>query len=56
MTEQEKLSDIDTLNAMIQLDLGELKRIPLSADERRLIKDHLDMLISKYQTLSKRRG
>jgi hypothetical protein len=57
MTEQRRqLSDIDTLIAMIQFDFGELKRRPLSADERRLIKGHLDTLISDYQTLLKYLG
>jgi hypothetical protein len=52
MTEQEKLrGDIDTLKAMIQFELGELERRPLSADERLVIKNHLDTLISDMQTL-----
>jgi hypothetical protein len=55
MTGQEKLRrHIDALNAMIQFDLGELQRNPLSADERLVIKNHLDMLISDMQTLLQR--
>jgi hypothetical protein len=52
MTGQEKLRRaIDTLNAMIQFDLGELQRKPLSADERLVIKNHLDTLFSRLQML-----
>jgi hypothetical protein len=52
MTGQEKLRRaIDTLNAMIQFDLAELQRKPLSADERLVIKNHLDTLFSRLQML-----
>jgi hypothetical protein len=55
MTEQEKLlRDTDTLRAFIQSDLNRLNEMPLSADKRRIIKDHLDTLISDLQTLLKR--
>jgi hypothetical protein len=54
MTEKNNLRrDIDALKASIQLDLHELDG-RLSADERRDIKDHLDMLITDLQTLLKR--
>jgi hypothetical protein len=55
MTEQEKdLRDIDALKTLIQFDLHSLDEILLSADKRRIIKDHLDMLISDLQPLLKR--
>ena len=44
--------DIDALKASIQLDLHELDG-RLSADERHVIKYHLDMLINDLQTLLK---
>jgi hypothetical protein len=57
MTEQEKLlRDTDTLREFIQSDLYRLNEMPLSADKRRIIKDHLDTLISDLQTLLKRLG
>jgi hypothetical protein len=56
MTEKNNLRrDIDALKASIQLDLHELDG-RLSADERLVIKDHLDMLITDLQTLLKRLG
>jgi hypothetical protein len=56
MTEQGKLlNDIDTLIAMIQFDVAELKR-PLPIDERRVIQDHLAMLISDHQMLLRNVG
>jgi hypothetical protein len=52
MTETEKL--IDALKASIQIDLQELVDGRPSPDERRrVIKDHLDLLISDLQTLLK---
>jgi hypothetical protein len=52
MTDQQKpRRDIDTLRALIQFDLGELDSKLLSADQRRLIKDHHDGLISELQML-----
>ena len=57
MTDQEESRiDIDTLRALIQRDLDKLDSRALSADERRLIKDHLDTLISDLQTLLKHLG
>ena len=52
MTEQEKLRrNIYKLKAMIQFDLRELEQGSLSADERLVIKDHLDTLISRLQPM-----
>jgi len=52
MTEQQTvLRDINTLRALIQFDLHALNEIHLSADKRRIIKDHLDSLISNLQRL-----
>lgn len=52
MTEQEKRrSDIETLRASIQLALHELDDRSLPADQRRVTKDRVDMLISDLRTL-----
>ncbi len=54
MTEQKKLRrDIDTLRTSIQLALRELDDRSLPADQRRVIKDRVDILISDLRTLLK---
>jgi hypothetical protein len=49
MTEQ----NIATLREAIEIDMRELNEKPLSEDQRRAIKDHLDTLISDLQRLLK---
>jgi hypothetical protein len=56
LTEQEKLRrDISTLKALIRFYVDHLDGRLLSADERRVIKDRLDTLISELQRLMQRR-
>jgi hypothetical protein len=42
--------NIDTLREAIEIDMGQLAEEPLSGDQRRVIKDHLDTLISELRT------
>ena len=52
MAAQEKTRrDVDTLRTLIHFEVDQLDSEMLSADERRVIKDHLDELISELQTL-----
>jgi hypothetical protein len=55
MTNKEKiLRGIGTLRALIELDLDKLHGKTLPAEQRQVIKKHLDMLISDMQTLFER--